>query len=146
VPVERLDVPGQIEHEFAGDPRSPAGARSFAKSALGDLLTTPVPSSLCDDVELVVSELVTNAVRAGSPTVRVGVAIKQDRVVVQVSDVAGGWPEPREAGIHDPHGRGLPLVSALSASWGVRRAPIGKVVWAELPIPSDLPDATSRPT
>lgn len=134
---ERQDVPGQIEHEFAGDAQSPAGARSFATSALGDLLTTAVPSPLCDDLELVVSELVTNAVRAGSPTVRVGVAIEQNRVVVQVADEAAGWPEQRAAGIRDPGGRGLPLVSALSTSWGVRMAATGKVVWAELTIPEN---------
>jgi anti-sigma regulatory factor (Ser/Thr protein kinase) len=91
---------------------------------------------LCDDLELIVSELVTNAVRAGSPTVVVSVGTQEGRIVVRVSDEAAGWPEQREATIHDIGGRGLPLVSALSETWGVRMADTGKVVWAELKIPA----------
>lgn len=126
-----------VEQVFAGDPRSPAAARGFARAALGDLLDRSAPEPLCDDLELVVSELVTNAVRAGSPNVGVAMSVQGDRLVVRVSDEAGGWPEPRDADIYDTGGRGLPLVSALSASWGVRMSGTGKVVWAELRIPAE---------
>lgn len=129
-------MPAQLEHEFAGDPASPAAARGFAKFAAADLLGPPIPPALCDDLELVVSELVTNAVRAGSPTVVVTIAVEAGRVLVRVTDEAQGWPEQRAAGIHDVGGRGLPLVSALSTAWGVRPAARGKVVWAELAIPA----------
>lgn len=125
------------EHVFAGDPRSPSGARSFVKSAIGDLLGGPVPQRLCDDLELVASELVTNAVRAGSPRIGVALALEGDRVVIRVSDEAAGWPEPRMADIYDIGGRGLPLVSAISTSWGVRLSGTGKVVWAELRLHGD---------
>lgn len=125
------------EQVFAGDPRSPAAARGFVRSAVGELLTRPTPDSLCDDLELVVSELVTNAVRAGSPTVSVAVAVDGERIVLRVGDDAGGWPEPRDADVYDTGGRGLPLVSAISSSWGVRMSGSGgKVVWAELRIPA----------
>lgn len=124
------------QREFAGDAASPAAARSFAKAALSDLLQQSVPPMLCDDLELIVSELVTNAVRAGSPTVVVSVGTQEGRIVVRVSDEAAGWPEQHEATIHDIGGRGLPLVSALSETWGVRMADTGKVVWAELKIPA----------
>ena len=124
------------EQVFDGDPRSPAAARSFVRSAVGSLLTRPAPASLCDDLELVVSELVTNAVRAGSPTVAVAVVVDDDRVVLRVSDAAGGWPDPRDTDVYDTGGRGLPLVSAISTSWGVRMSGDSKVVWAELVIPS----------
>ena len=127
-------MPERREREFAGDPRSPAAARSFARAALGELADPPVRPALCDDVELIVSELVTNAVRAGSPTVLVAIERDDDIVTVRVTDHADGWPEPREAGIHDPGGRGLPLVSAVSRSWGVRLRATGKVVWAEVPV------------
>lgn len=123
------------EQVFAGDPRSPAAARGFVRSAVGALLTRPAPDSVCDDLELVVSELVTNAVRAGSPTVTVAVTIDGDRILLRVSDEAGGWPEPRDADVYDTGGRGLPLVSAISSSWGVRMSGTGKVVWAELRVP-----------
>jgi anti-sigma regulatory factor (Ser/Thr protein kinase) len=125
-----------LQREFAGDATSPAAARSFAKAALARLLHKSAPPVLCDDLELIVSELVTNAVRAGSPTVLVSVTAKIGRIVVHVTDEAQGWPEQREATIHDIGGRGLPLVSALSETWGVRMADNGKVVWAELKIPA----------
>jgi signal transduction histidine kinase len=129
-------VRGRREREFAGDLRSPAAARAFAKDALGELLRIPVPPLLCDDLELIVSELVTNAVRAGSATVHVAIEAVGATVVVRVTDDAGGWPEPRPAGTDDISGRGLPLVSAVSSSWGVRLADTGKVVWAELLVPA----------
>ena len=126
---------GLTEREFAGDARSPAAARGFAKSTVTRLLGRPVPPLLGDDIELIVSELVTNAVRAGSSRIVVGVGLDDGRIRLHVTDEAGGWPEPRHAGVYDTHGRGLPLVSALSASWGGRLAPPGKVVWAELAVP-----------
>lgn len=122
------------EQIFAGDARSPSAARKFAKTALAATLGRPASDALCEDLELVVSELVTNAVRAGTGTVGVSIGIENDRVVVRVSDEASGWPEPRDTDIYDTGGRGLPLVSAISASWGVRLSPNGKVVWAELRI------------
>jgi anti-sigma regulatory factor (Ser/Thr protein kinase) len=130
-------VARQVEREFAGDSGSPADARTFATDALPRLLARGVPSMLCDDVVLVVSELVTNAVRAGASTVRVGLEDTGATVVVRVNDDAEGWPEPRSAGIHDVGGRGLPLVSALSETWGVRLADAGKLVWAAITIPQD---------
>lgn len=126
----------QVEQEFLATPRAPGAARAFATAALGDLLAVTVPAELCSDLELVVSELVTNAVRAGSPTVLVSLGLERSRVVVRVRDDAAGWPEPRAASAEDPGGRGLPLVGALCATWGVRAAESGKVVWAELAVPA----------
>ena len=126
----------QTEREFDADARAPAAARVFAKATLDGLLGARAPQALCDDVELVVSELVTNAVRAGSPTVNVSSSLERTRIVVRVSDQAVGWPEERDAAVDDPGGRGLPLVSALSASWGVRLVETGKIVWAELAVPA----------
>ncbi len=124
-----------IEREFTGSTNSPADARSFVIGELDRLLNAAAPRPLCDDIQLVVSELVTNAVRAGSPAVTVGVSVRDGRLVIQVGDRAGGWPQPRVAGEHDVTGRGLALVSAVCASWGVRLAEQGKIVWAEVAIP-----------
>lgn len=120
------------EQSFTGDSRTPAAARRFAVTAVASLLGDRVTGEVCDDVELVVSELVTNAVRAGSESVGVTIAVERSRVVVRVTDQGTGWPEERNAGVHDTGGRGLALVSALSASWGVRIADGGKVVWSEI--------------
>lgn len=129
-------MPGRKEHEFAGDARSPAAARSFVKVAISDLIHTLLPPSFCDDVVLVVSELVTNAVRAGSATVVVSVEHLADALIITVVDQADGWPEARDAAAHEPNGRGLPLVSAVSSRWGVRLTGPGKSVWAELLVPA----------
>jgi anti-sigma regulatory factor (Ser/Thr protein kinase) len=125
------------EQIFAGDARSPSAARSFVSSAVGQLLGQNASAALCEDLELIASELVTNAVRAGSETIGVSLALEDDRVVIRVSDEASGWPEARDADIYDTGGRGLPLVSAISTSWGVRLSPNGKVVWAELRVLGD---------
>lgn len=122
--------------EFLGDTAAPAGARAYVMATVVELLPGGLDPTLRDDLELVVSELVTNAVRAGSPTVTVGVTAERGRIVLRVGDEGTGWPEPRDAGIHDVNGRGLALVSAMCASWGVRLAGDGKTVWAELEIRS----------
>lgn len=121
--------------EFAADPQSPSAARSFAKQTLNELLGS-APSVFRDDVELVVSELVTNALRAGSPSVKLDLLlVGPRRIAVHVTDEAVGWPHPREAGVHDIGGRGLALVSAVSTEWGVTMNDSTKTVWAELAVP-----------
>ena len=124
-----------IEREFAGEPTAPSQARHFARSVLAQLLGDAATGVLCGDVELIVSELVTNSVRAQSPTVVVAIELLGSTLVVSVGDVASGWPEQRDAGVHDTGGRGLPLVSAISSSWGVRILETGKTVWAEFAVP-----------
>lgn len=104
-----------------------------------------------EDGELVLSELVTNAVRVPVPGDRlVGVRIecrgRGELLRLEVSDAGAGRPEVRQPGELDKGGRGLLLVAALAHRWGVdeRRAGIGKTVWAELLAPgadpSDVPD------
>ena len=124
-----------IERDFDGGTTAPADARHFARTALADLLGDAATGVLGEDVELIVSELVTNSVRAHSPFVRVVLSVVGATLLVSVADEAAGWPEQREAGAHDTGGRGLPLVSAISSSWGVRMLETGKTVWAELDVP-----------
>ena len=125
-----------MERTFPGGVGSPAAARAFVSDAIGALVRGAISVQLCDDVQLVVSELVTNAVQAGSRSIVVSVGRADDRIQVTVRDEAEGWPEPRESGVRDPGGRGLVLVGAVSTAWGVRLAGGGKTVWAELAIPS----------
>lgn len=126
-----------LEREFVADDAAPTAARTYVTAALVGLLPTTLPPTLRDDIELIVSELVTNAVRAASPTVKIVVSYERQRLVLRVEDEGGGWPQPRDAGIHDTNGRGLALVSALCTSWGVTlNAPGRKIVWAEIEIPA----------
>ena len=88
---------------------------------------------LADDLVLIVSELVTNAVRYGAPPVRVEVALGDDLVTVAVVDAAPQRPAVRQAGHDAEGGRGLLLIDLLAAEHGVRADPPGKAVWAALP-------------
>lgn len=117
---------------FAGNVHAPAQARSFATATMGPHST----ARQLDDAAMIVSELVTNAVRAGAAVITVDVAIGNDEMRIGVTDDAGGWPTIRTAGEHDTSGRGLPLVAALAQRWGVDLTdPSGKLVWATLQIP-----------
>jgi two-component sensor histidine kinase len=95
-----------------------------------------------DTVELVVSELVTNAVRAsadsggrsqdGVPRVRLRLATDRTLTLVEVWDENPGLPAPVQPDLDDESGRGLVLVEALCERWGweLSRDRRGKLVWA----------------
>lgn len=81
--------------------------------------------------ELVVSELVTNAIRYGQPPIQLRL-IHQDRTLIcEVSDSSNTAPHMRRARTFDEGGRGLLLVAQLARRWGTRHASIGKTIWAE---------------
>lgn len=88
--------------------------------------------------ELVVSELVTNAIRYGQPPVQMRL-IRDRNLICEVSDASSTAPHLRRARVFDEGGRGLLLVAQLTQRWGTRYGPRGKVIWAE----QALPDAPS---
>jgi serine phosphatase RsbU (regulator of sigma subunit)/anti-sigma regulatory factor (Ser/Thr protein kinase) len=81
--------------------------------------------------ELVVSELVTNAIRYGGHPVRLRL-IRQDTLICEVSDGSNTAPHLRRARMFDEGGRGLFIVAQLAERWGTRQRPDGKTIWAEL--------------
>ncbi|MFD4371921.1 SpoIIE family protein phosphatase [Streptomyces sp. NPDC058486] len=83
-------------------------------------------------VELVVSELVTNAVRHGAPPVALRLLRGESTLTVEVRDGAATAPHLRHAKAGDEGGRGLHICSTLADAWGVRYEAEGKTVWAEL--------------
>ncbi|MFD7438427.1 SpoIIE family protein phosphatase [Streptomyces sp. NPDC059861] len=83
-----------------------------------------------DPMKLIVSELVTNAVRYSPGPIDLRL-IRHQALTCEVSDTDGCLPRPRQAGTVAENGRGLHLVSQLSRRWGTRPTPVGKVVWAE---------------
>lgn len=103
-------------------------ARRFARSVL-QRWNLP---ELLDEVLLIVSELVTNAVTHARSPARLRLGYESGRVRVEVADEGGGTPDPSAAGAQAEHGRGLHLVATFAAAWGVDQTPSGKIVWAEL--------------
>jgi signal transduction histidine kinase/DNA-binding response OmpR family regulator/serine phosphatase RsbU (regulator of sigma subunit) len=84
---------------------------------------------LVDDVVLLVSELVTNAVVHGRPPVELRVRRSRAHLVLEVEDHASYLPRRMRPTEHDEHGRGLQLVALLADRWGTRPTHDGKVVW-----------------
>ncbi|WP_079188944.1 SpoIIE family protein phosphatase [Streptomyces kebangsaanensis] len=82
-------------------------------------------------VELVLSELLTNAIRYGAPPVRVRILLGRC-LICEVSDGSSTSPHLRRAAATDEGGRGLFLVSQFAERWGTRYVAHGKVIWAEL--------------
>ncbi|WP_418958925.1 SpoIIE family protein phosphatase [Streptomyces tritici] len=112
------------------EPRSVGRARELARGQLVAWDLEP----LVDTVELLVSELVTNALRYGEGDIRL--RLLRDRTLVcEVWDSGLVQPRRRRARDTDEGGRGLQLVGLLSAAWGSRRTHRGKTVWFELPLP-----------
>jgi anti-sigma regulatory factor (Ser/Thr protein kinase) len=89
---------------------------------------------LADTTELLVSELMTNAIRASeglmSPTVRLWLVSDGHRLVIHVWDGSSRMPVRQDAAPDSERGRGLLLVDALGEDWGSYRTAGGKVVWA----------------
>ncbi|WP_234352209.1 MULTISPECIES: ATP-binding protein [unclassified Streptomyces] len=112
-----------------------------------------------DDVLLITSELVTNAVTAtgvltGHPTwgelegigfVHVRLVGLRDSFVIEVEDVSDGLPVPAQADEEAENGRGLLLVQQFADRWGSYRTEGGKAVWAELAVRSPQPTPTPLP-
>ncbi|MFG2515660.1 SpoIIE family protein phosphatase [Streptomyces sp. NPDC048584] len=85
--------------------------------------------------ELIISELVTNAVRHASPPIRVRL-IRDRALICEVSDGSSTSPHLRRAAITDEGGRGLFLVAQFAERWGTRYTANGKVIWTEQPLPA----------
>ncbi|MEU6147911.1 SpoIIE family protein phosphatase [Streptomyces sp. NPDC047081] len=82
--------------------------------------------------ELVVSELVTNAIRYGAHPIRLRLIHDATTLICEVSDTSHTAPHLRRAKTFDEGGRGLLLVAQLTQRWGSRHTTEGKTIWAEI--------------
>ncbi|MCB5909756.1 SpoIIE family protein phosphatase [Streptomyces sp. SF28] len=121
---------------LAPEARSVARARELAR----DQLTDWGLEALVDTTELLVSELVTNALRHGHGEIRLRL-LRDRSLVCEVWDADLAQPRRRRARDTDEGGRGLQLVGLLSSGWGSRRTPRGKTVWFELALPDGESEA-----
>ncbi|MEU0068953.1 SpoIIE family protein phosphatase [Streptomyces sp. NPDC006332] len=108
------------------DPAAVANAR---KNALCQLDTWGLTDASFV-TELIVSELVTNAVRHAEPPIQLRL-IHDTSLICEVSDASSTAPHMRRARTYDEGGRGLLLVAQLSRGWGTRQTAKGKTIWAE---------------
>lgn len=117
----RIDVPVDLAHLGEARSRLVDAARSWGFSEHHEL-------------EVVVSELITNAIRhSGAASAVEARLVGPGRVEVAVSDHGAGVPAPVDPYEQHTRGHGLRIVDAFAASWGVRPDPHGgKTVWALL--------------
>ncbi|GAA5061214.1 hypothetical protein GCM10023336_38510 [Streptomyces similanensis] len=131
---QRSPLPRDFEVAIAPDRSRLAQVRCIAAAYLR---YCSVPESLADDVVLVVSELVANAVEHGQGTVGLRLRHTLEEARVEVTD---GSPAParlRAASPEDEHGRGLLLVSVLASAWGV--SDDGRTTWATFRVAAGRP-------
>jgi anti-sigma regulatory factor (Ser/Thr protein kinase) len=85
-----------------------------------------------DDIALVTSELVTNALMHAEGPVRISIERNDQAFRFEVSDGSAIMPLVREVTAESPHGRGMRIVELMVDRWGADTRPGGKTVWAEI--------------
>ncbi|MFE2143243.1 SpoIIE family protein phosphatase [Streptomyces sp. NPDC059456] len=138
--TRRLEADRIAEWEVPPDPAAVsrvrnAGSAQLARWGLGDIAFT---------AELILSELITNAIRYGHAPIRVRM-LRDRSLICEVSDGSSTSPHLRYAATTDEGGRGLFLVAQYAERWGTRYTERGKVIWAELPLTGDPEPALPVP-
>ncbi len=113
------------------DPRSVRDLRRFVHHTLTE---AGVSAESVDDAVLLTSEVVSNVVLHASTPAEVRMTVDGQRVRIDVTDGSGRLPEIRMFDFVSASGRGLAILAALAAAWGIEPLPgRGKRVWFELP-------------
>uniref|UniRef100_UPI002810A6CE serine/threonine-protein phosphatase n=1 Tax=Streptomyces alfalfae TaxID=1642299 RepID=UPI002810A6CE len=118
------------EWPVPADPAAVAGIRAQVTRRLSEWGLEELEFT----TELILSELVTNAIRHGAEPIRVRMLYDRS-LICEVADSTSTAPHLRYAAMTDEGGRGLFLVAQLAERWGTRYTPSGKVIWAEQPMP-----------
>jgi anti-sigma regulatory factor (Ser/Thr protein kinase) len=121
-----------LEAQRIALPTQPTSAK-VARDFLAEATCNRHEARVLDDAQLLVSELVGNAVRHGAPPIEVEVScVGAQTLQVRVRDAAEDGPRPRDADADAEGGRGLALVDMLSDDWGTDPDEDGKSVWFRL--------------
>jgi anti-sigma regulatory factor (Ser/Thr protein kinase) len=105
------------------------------------LCTRNISDRVAETVELLTSEVVTNAIVHAGASPSLVVRLSRGRVRVEVHDQHADVPVRRDPGPLAVSGRGMAIVDQLAREWGVEHVPDGKRVWFEVPFSSpSLPD------
>lgn len=129
---QRVLPPREARIKLPVHPSSSGKARRFVA---GVLRSWRMPEIADGAIELLTSELTTNAVRHARSAFTVVVRYDGERVRIEVDDSSSKAPRPRTPSDQDTGGRGLILVEAMAEAWGMTPTPDGKQVWFELLVP-----------
>jgi serine phosphatase RsbU (regulator of sigma subunit) len=130
-----LDADRVAAWDIAPDPAAVATARKKAVARLEEWGLTETAFV----TELIVSELVTNAIRHARPPIQLRL-IHDRNLICEVSDASSTAPHMRRARTFDEGGRGLLLVAQLTRRWGTRPTAEGKTIWTEQHLDAPPPD------
>ncbi|QIJ60845.1 SpoIIE family protein phosphatase [Streptomyces sp. JB150] len=133
-----LDAEHVVSWDVPADPAAVADVRARATRQV----TAWGLTDLAMTTELIVSELVTNAIRHAAPPIRLRL-IRDSRLTCEVADGSSTAPRLRHPRSTDEGGRGLFLVAQLAHRWGARYTPDGKIIWAEQDFPASPPAPAS---
>jgi hypothetical protein len=116
------------------DPTTSSEGRHWARRTLPELVTEPPRPELYDDMDLVFTELISNAIRHGGGLREAQLLNTGEHLRLIAADNDPRGPAVRARRIDRPNGRGMHLVEAMAERWGVHRhhAEVGKRVWADL--------------
>jgi anti-sigma regulatory factor (Ser/Thr protein kinase) len=133
-PTNSQEVALDVARSLSGELTDPSTCRAITRRALSGRVDEP----LLDDVILVVSELVTNAVLHGAAPLVFHLLVAGADLVVGVDDhesVMDFGAVRRAPG--DVRGRGLSIIEQLADAWGIDASPAGKTVWARFDLRQD---------
>ena len=130
------------DHRIAFPLEAELTAVRRARSLIRDPLKRWGLEDLIDNSELLVSELVTNAIKYasnnGEDQVMLRLVLEPDSLVCEVHDSSPALPRVLQVDRDAESGRGLHVVSQMASRWGARRTATGKVVWCEQPVPAEV--------
>ena len=110
----------------------------LARAAIREPLRRWGLEDLIPVTELLVSELVTNAIKYANGETMLRLILEPETLVCEVHDTAPALPRVLQVDKDAETGRGLHVVSQLAQRWGARRTTLGKVVWCEQPVPEKV--------
>jgi anti-sigma regulatory factor (Ser/Thr protein kinase) len=129
-------VPSTVKTDEASFPAgsdAPRRARAFVRD------TSDLDPEHLATVELLVSEIATNAVLHARSAFRLRMRRSPSSVHVEIFDESPDPPTLKEHSVEAPTGRGMRIVDALASRWGVHQDGAGKSVWFELDLESETP-------
>ncbi|GGO84375.1 histidine kinase [Wenjunlia tyrosinilytica] len=125
-------------------PSDPAAVGRVRADVTGRLEEWQVDEETAFSTELILSELITNAIRYADGPIRVRL-LRDDKLICEVCDSSNTSPHMRRATSTDEGGRGLFLVAQFAERWGTRYTAEGKVIWTEQPLRGTNEPAQGRP-
>lgn len=140
MPIDAADLGRPTyEHLLVELPHLPEAVPEARRAVRRVLTERGTPDESVAVAELLVSELVTNAVKYGEPPIWLLLELRPGLIHASISDTSTSLPTRRDPTPVSEGGRGLLVLDALAGAWGAATADAGKYLWFDLPVPLPTP-------